>query len=127
MELTVCVYCGSGSGSNPHFAEAAVALGRIFAQKNVRLVYGGAGVGVMGAMARTVLEHGGTVTSVTTDFLNAREGRLMTVQELVMARDMHDRKLLMFERSDAFVALPGGIGTLEELFEQLTLAAVGQT
>ncbi|MEA2345798.1 MAG: hypothetical protein QOF63_3967 [Thermoanaerobaculia bacterium] len=126
MALTVCVYCGSGAGTNPLFAKAAVALGRIFARENVRLVYGGAGVGVMGAMARSVLEHGGTVTSVTTDFLNAREGRLTTVQELVMARDMHDRKRLMFERSDAFVALPGGIGTLEELFEQLTRQQLGR-
>lgn len=125
-DITVCVYCGSGTGTNPRYAEAAQALGRLFAQNNIRLVYGGAGTGVMGAMAKAVLDHGGYVTGVTTDFLNAREGRLREVQQLLMASDMQDRKRMMFELSDAFIALPGGVGTLEELFEQLTLQQLGR-
>jgi len=123
---TVCVYCGSGSGSNPRFVEAAIALGKIFAENHVRLVYGGGSVGLMGAVARSVLDHGGSVTGIIPDFLRARENTLSRVQEMIVTPDMHERKRLMFERSDAFVALPGGVGTLEELVEQLTWQQLGR-
>ena len=123
---TVCVYCGSGPGTNPHFIEAAVALGKSLAQNNVGLVYGGGSVGLMGAVATSTLDHGGTVTGIIPDFLTTREHALSRVQEMIVTRDMHERKRLMFERSDAFVALPGGVGTLEELVEQLTWQQLGR-
>jgi uncharacterized protein (TIGR00730 family) len=123
---TVCVYCGSGPGSNPRFIEAAIALGKIFAENNIRLVYGGGSVGLMGAVAKSTLDHGGSVTGIIPDFLKARENALTRVQEMIVTPDMHERKRLMFERSDAFVALPGGIGTLEELVEQMTWQQLGR-
>ena len=123
---TVCVYCGSGAGSSPRFVEAAVALGKAFAENNVRLVYGGGSVGLMGAIAKSALDHGGAVTGIIPDFLRVRENALTRVQEMVVTPDMHERKRLMFERSDAFVALPGGIGTLEELVEQMTWQQLGR-
>ena len=123
---TVCVYCGSGPGTNPRFVETAQALGKIFADNNVRLVYGGGSVGLMGAIAKSTLDHGGTVTGIIPDFLRARENALTRVQEMIVTPDMHERKRLMFERSDAFVALPGGVGTLEELVEQMTWQQLGR-
>jgi uncharacterized protein (TIGR00730 family) len=123
---TVCVYCGSGPGTNPRFGEAAIALGKAFAENGIRLVYGGGSLGLMGAIASSVLEHGGSVTGIIPDFLTARENALKQVQEMIVTPDMHERKRLMFERSDAFVALPGGIGTLEELVEQLTWQQLGR-
>ena len=123
---TVCVYCGSGPGTNPHFVEAAIELGKTFAESGIRLVYGGGSLGLMGAVAKSTLDHGGTVTGIIPDFLRARENALTRVQEMIVTPDMHERKRLMFERSDAFVALPGGIGTLEELVEQLTWQQLGR-
>ena len=123
---TVCVYCGSGPGTNPRFVEAAHALGKNFAENNIRLVYGGGSVGLMGAIAKSVLDHGGVVTGIIPDFLRARENALTRVQEMIVTPDMHERKRLMFERSDAFVALPGGVGTLEELVEILTWQQLGR-
>jgi len=123
---TVCVYCGSGPGTNPRFVEAATALGRTLAKNGIRLVYGGGSIGLMGAIATSALDHGGSVTGIIPDFLTARENALTRLQELVVTPDMHERKRLMFERSDAFVALPGGIGTLEELVEQLTWQQLGR-
>src|SRR5947208_6252450 len=123
---TVCVYCGSGPGTNPRFVEAAIALGKAFAENNIRLVYGGGSVGLMGAIAKSVLDHGGAVTGIIPDFLRARENALTKVQEMIVTPDMHERKRLMFERSDAFVALPGGVGTLEELVEQMTWQQLGR-
>ena len=123
---TVCVYCGSGSGSNPRFVEAAIALGKVFAETSIRLVYGGGSVGLMGAVAKSVLDHGGTVTGIIPDFLANRERMNPNLTELVVTPDMHERKRLMFERSDAFVALPGGVGTLEELVEQMTWQQLGR-
>ena len=123
---TVCVYCGSGAGTNPHFTEAAVELGKSFAENGIRLVYGGGSVGLMGAVAKSVLDHGGSVTGIIPEFLRAKENALANVQEMIVTPDMHERKRLMFERSDAFVALPGGIGTLEELVEQLTWQQLGR-
>jgi uncharacterized protein (TIGR00730 family) len=123
---TVCVYCGSGPGTNPRFVEAAHGLGRILAENNVRLVYGGGSVGLMGAIAKSVLDHGGAVTGIIPDFLRARENALTRVQEMIVTPDMHERKRLMFERADAFVALPGGVGTLEELVEMMTWQQLGR-
>jgi len=123
---TVCVYCGSGPGTNPRFVEAARAFGKILAENGIRLVYGGGSIGLMGALATSTLDHGGTVTGIIPDFLTIRENALKRVQELIITPDMHERKRLMFEHSDAFVALPGGIGTLEELVEQLTWQQLGR-
>jgi uncharacterized protein (TIGR00730 family) len=123
---TVCVYCGSGPGNNPRFVEAAIAFGKSLADNGIRLVYGGGSIGLMGAVATSVLDHGGTVTGIIPGFLTARENALTRVQEMIVTPDMHERKRLMFERSDAFVALPGGIGTLEELVEQLTWQQLGR-
>ena len=123
---TVCVYCGSGPGTNPRFVEAALALGKTFAENDIRLVYGGGSVGLMGAVAKSELDHGGAVTGIIPDFLDPRENALTRVQEMIVTPDMHERKRLMFERSDAFVALPGGIGTLEELVEQMTWQQLGR-
>ncbi|WP_291869402.1 TIGR00730 family Rossman fold protein [Bradyrhizobium sp.] len=123
---TVCVYCGSGPGTNPRFVESAIAFGRTLAEDGIRLVYGGGSIGLMGAVAKSVLDHGGAVTGIIPEFLTVRENALKRVQELIVTPDMHERKRLMFERSDAFVALPGGIGTLEELVEQLTWQQLGR-
>jgi uncharacterized protein (TIGR00730 family) len=123
---SVCVYCGSGAGQNPAFAEAALELGQALAAANVGLIYGGGDLGLMGIVARAVLEHGGHVTGIMPDFLHDRERLLVDVHELVVVENMHERKHLMFEKSDAFVALPGGLGTLEEFVEQLTWTQLGQ-
>jgi uncharacterized protein (TIGR00730 family) len=123
---SICVYCGSGPGSDPAFVRAAKTFGQTLAQKKIRLVYGGGSIGLMGAVAEAVLEHGGDVTGVIPDFLKTREKPKVDAQELIVTRDMHERKRIMFERSDAFVALPGGVGTLEELVEQLTWAQLGR-
>jgi uncharacterized protein (TIGR00730 family) len=123
---TVCVYCGSGPGTNPRFVEAAIGLGKALAESGIRLVYGGGSIGLMGAVATSVLDNGGTVTGIIPNFLTTRENALKRVQEMIVTPDMHERKRLMFERSDAFVALPGGVGTLEELVEQLTWQQLGR-
>ena len=123
---TICVYCGSGAGNNPRFVEAAAAFGKLLAEHGIRLVYGGGSLGLMGAVANGVLDNGGMVTGIIPEFLNSRERMLTRVQELIVTPDMHERKRLMFERSDAFVALPGGVGTLEEFVEQLTWQQLGR-
>ena len=123
---SICVYCASGPGNNPAFMQAAASFGRILAENGIRLVYGGGAVGLMGALAESVLDHGGLVTGVIPDFLVNREHMLARVQERIITPDMHERKRVMFERADAFVALPGGVGTLEELVEQLTWAQLGR-
>ncbi len=122
----ICVYCGASSGSDPVFLASARSLGADMAKAGVDLVYGAGGIGLMGEVARAVLAGGGHVTGVIPDFLKAREVHLREIQEVIVTKDMHERKMLMFERADAFVALPGGIGTLEELIEQLTWAQLGQ-
>ncbi|HUI22165.1 MAG TPA: TIGR00730 family Rossman fold protein [Methylocella sp.] len=116
----VCVYCGSAQGADPIYLEAARKLGHVMAMSGVGLVYGGGATGLMGAIARSVLTSGGHVTGIIPDFLVSREHIPPGIQECLIVDDMHERKRLMFERADAFVALPGGIGTLEELAEQLT-------
>ena len=123
---TVCVYCGSGRGLNPHYATAARVLGADLAKRGIGLVYGGGGLGLMGDVARAAIDGGGRVTGIIPDFLLAKESALEAVAELIVTKDMHERKRLMFERSDAFIALPGGIGTLEELVEQLTWSQLGR-
>src|ERR1044072_9458030 len=117
---TVCVLCSSGPGTCPHLMESARILGKIFAENATRLVDGGGSLGLMGAVATSVLDHGGMVTGIIPDFLRARENALTRVQEMVVTPDMHERKRLMFDRADAFVAQPSGVGTLEELVEMLT-------
>jgi uncharacterized protein (TIGR00730 family) len=122
----ICVYCGSGPGKNPKFIKAATAFGKILASNGIGLVYGGGTIGLMGAISESVLDHGGQVIGVIPDFLEAREIAKRDATELVVTADMHERKRIMFERSDAFVALPGGLGTLEELTEQLTWSQLGR-
>jgi hypothetical protein len=122
----VCVYCGSSEGRNPRFAEAAEALGRALAAEDVGLVYGGGADGLMGRVARSVLDAGGRVTGIIPNFLVRKESALTAAQELVLVESMHERKQAMFDRSDAFIALPGGVGTLEELVEQMTWAQLGR-
>ena len=122
----ICVYCGSGPGVNPAFVEAARGLGRILAEDGIGLVYGGGSIGLMGEIASSVLEHGGHVTGIIPSFLSEREQMLLDAQELIVVDDMHQRKQLMFAKSDGFVALPGGLGTLEEFVEQLTWSQLGQ-
>lgn len=126
QQRNICVYCGSGPGNKPVYTEAARTLGRSLAEADIGLVYGGGGLGLMGEVARSTLAAGGRVTGIIPAFLSGREHALREVDELIVTRDMHERKRLMFERSDAFVALPGGIGTLEELVEQLTWSQLGQ-
>jgi hypothetical protein len=126
VQRNICVYCGSGTGKNPIYARAADTLGRSMAKAGIGLVYGGGGLGLMGQTAKSVLAGGGHVTGIIPQFLSEKEHMLREVQELIVTDDMHQRKKLMFERSDAFVALPGGIGTLEELVEQLTWAQLGR-
>jgi len=123
---SICVYCGSGPGTSPAFVAAARRFGQILAENHVSLVYGGGSAGLMGACANAVLDGGGHVTGIIPDFLVDREHMLMRAQERIITRDMHERKRQMFERADAFVALPGGVGTLEELVEQLTWAQLGR-
>jgi uncharacterized protein (TIGR00730 family) len=122
----VCVYCGSSAGRDPVFSEAAAEFGKILAENGVRLVYGGGSVGLMGALAQAVISHGGTATGIIPEFLTTRERPRRLSQDLIITRDMHERKRAMFDHADAFVALPGGIGTLEELVEQLTWAQLGR-
>jgi uncharacterized protein (TIGR00730 family) len=126
MIRSICVYCGSSPGNDPVFVEAARKFGQILAQNGITLVYGGGSRGLMGALALSVHEHGGRVIGVIPEFLKVRERMFTGAQEIVVTHDMHERKRMMFERADAFVALPGGIGTLEELVEQLTWSQLGR-
>jgi uncharacterized protein (TIGR00730 family) len=122
----ICVYCGSSPGTDPAFVEAAHDFGKILARSGIRLVYGGGSIGLMGALASSVIENGGAATGIIPEFLTAKERPRRLAQEQIITRDMHERKRTMFDRADAFVALPGGIGTLEELVEQMTWAQLGR-
>jgi uncharacterized protein (TIGR00730 family) len=122
----LCVYCGSSPGTDPAFVAAAQSFGKILADNNVRLIYGGGSVGLMGTLAHAVLDHGGDVTGIIPEFLTKRERPRKLAQELIVTEDMHARKRTMFDRADGFVALPGGLGTLEEVVEQLTWAQLGR-
>lgn len=123
---SICVYCGSSAGDDPIYAESAQRLGKAMGDAGLGLVYGGGAIGLMGITARSVMAAGGHVTGIIPQFLKEREVMLETAHELVVTHDMHERKRIMFERSDAFVALPGGIGTLEELVEMMTWAQLGR-
>lgn len=122
----ICVYCGSGPGTDPAFIDAARAFGEILAKNGIGLVYGGGNVGMMGEIAQAVTAHGGHTTGVIPEFLVRREHANRNASNLIVTRDMHERKRKMFELADAFVAMPGGVGTLEELVEQLTWAQLGR-
>lgn len=122
----ICVYCGSGPGTDPAFVESARTFGAILAKNGVGLVFGGGSVGMMGAIAKSVLDHGGSVTGIIPEFLVAREHAMRGADNLIVTRDMHERKRKMFEMADAFVAMPGGIGTLEEVVEQITWVQLGR-
>ena len=122
----LCVYCGSSHGENPAYAEAARTLGRMLAENDIGLVYGGGSLGLMGEVAKSCLSAGGYVIGVIPEFLVRKEILLENVQELVVTANMHQRKMTMFEKSDGFCALPGGIGTLEELVEMATWLQLGQ-
>ncbi|MFP5448824.1 MAG: TIGR00730 family Rossman fold protein [Alphaproteobacteria bacterium] len=116
---SVCVFCGSSDAAAPALLSDAAAFGQILAAQGRRLIYGGGGVGLMGACARAAHEGGGAVLGIIPEFLTSRE-RALDVVETIVVRSMHERKQIMFERSDGFVVLPGGIGTLEEIIELLS-------
>ena len=117
---SLCVFCGSQAGANPEFREAAQTLGQSLAAHGVTLVFGGGHVGLMGAVADSVLAGGGNVVGVIPAFLKDKELAHPGTTELIVVPDMHTRKRAMFERSDAFCVLPGGVGTLDEMFEIVT-------
>lgn len=121
----VCVFCGSSTGAEPAYLHAASALGRALAERDIALVYGGASVGMMGALAATVLQAGGDVTGVIPRDLADKEVALTSLPDLRVVDSMHARKALMAELADGFAALPGGFGTFEEFFEVLTWAQLG--
>ena len=122
---SLCIFCGSRFGTDPAARDIAVQLGELLARKGITLVYGGGGVGLMGLVANAALKGGGKVTGIIPQFLLQREAGHPALSETVVVETMHERKLQMFERSDAFVVLPGGIGTLEELFEVLSWRTLG--
>ncbi|HKW67994.1 MAG TPA: TIGR00730 family Rossman fold protein [Terriglobales bacterium] len=126
MIQRVCVFCGSNGGARPEYVAAATALGKRLAERNIGLVYGGAGVGLMGAVADAVLAAGGEVTGVMPRSLVEREVAHSKLRDLRVVGSMHERKALMAELADAFIALPGGLGTLEEFFEVWTWAQLGE-
>lgn len=117
---SLCVFCGSRMGANGKFRAAAERLGKLMAERGIRLVYGGGAIGLMGVVAKTVLAHGGEVVGVIPDFLMSLEVGDPGVTELVVVGSMHERKARMFELSDGFVVLPGGLGTLDETIEIAT-------
>src|SRR6266404_5955927 len=125
MPKSICVFADSSSGAHPQYTQAARELGRELAARNYGLVYGGASVGLMAVVADTVLEAGGNVTGVIPEFLVKKEVAHTRLSDLRVVRSMHERKTLMAELADGFVALPGGFGTIEEFFEILTWGQIG--
>ncbi|KMO15815.1 TIGR00730 family Rossman fold protein [Methylobacterium platani] len=123
--MRLCVFCGSSDGARPLYREAATALGRHFAQDGIELVYGGGKVGLMGAVADGVLAAGGRVTGIIPQSLVEKETAHLGLTELRVVASMHERKALMADLADGFVALPGGLGTFEEMFEVWTWAQLG--
>lgn len=121
----ICVFCGSNSGADPTYRDAAVSLGRLFAREGIGLVYGGGSVGLMGELADAVLGAGGEVIGVIPHALWAREVGHTGLTDLRIVETMHERKAMMADLADAFIALPGGVGTLEEIFEIWTWAQLG--
>src|SRR5215208_3495700 len=121
----ICVFCGTNPGSRPDYGAAARELGQILAQQDIELVYGGASVGIMGELADSVHEHGGHVTGIIPQQLMEKEAAHTGIPNLIVVASMHQRKSQMADMSEGFIALPGGIGTLEGLFEILTWAQLG--
>ncbi|MFQ5535643.1 MAG: TIGR00730 family Rossman fold protein [Sphingomonadales bacterium] len=122
---SLCIYCGSRTGVENGYAEAAEELGTILAENGVRLIFGGGAVGLMGVVARSVLESGGEVIGVIPEHLHRTETGFTEVTQLITVETMHQRKQKMFELADAFAALPGGVGTLDEAFEMITWRQLG--
>ncbi len=122
---SICVFCGSSPGRHPEFLRAAKNLGQTLASQELRLVYGGASVGLMGAVADAVLDNGGEVIGVIPEHLFSKEVAHQNLKDLRIVKSMHERKALMADLSDAFIALPGGFGTFEEFFEILTWSQLG--
>ncbi len=122
---SVVVFCGSSEGTNATYAEDAYALGKALAQQKITLVYGGAKIGIMGKVASGVLDHEGSVIGVIPQFLMKKEVFHPGLTELIITKDMHERKLKMHDLSQGIIMLPGGYGTLEEFFEMLTWAQLG--
>ncbi len=122
---SICIYCGSSLGHDSRFREGAATLGRLIAEAGVELIYGGANIGLMGIAADAALAAGGRVIGVMPHDLKWAELAHQGLHELIVVKSMHDRKRIMFERSDAFVALPGGFGTLDETFEIITWKQIG--
>jgi uncharacterized protein (TIGR00730 family) len=123
---SICVYCGSNSGRVPAFTAAADSLGKLLAERRIKLVYGGGQVGLMGTLADAVLEAGGEVEGVIPEFLALKEIAHMSLSRLHVVNSMHARKAMMESLSEGFIAMPGGIGTMEELFEIWTWGQLGQ-
>lgn len=123
---SICVYCGSNEGRNPAYRAAAHEVGIALAERDIQLVYGGGQVGLMGQAADSALAAGGRVIGVIPEFLALKEIAHMALSELFVVQSMHERKAKMVDLSDAFIALPGGIGTMEELFEIWTWSQLGQ-
>jgi hypothetical protein len=121
----LCVFCGSRFGADPAARDVAARLGELLARERITLVYGGGGVGLMGLVANAALKAAGRVVGIIPRFLLQREAGHPALTETIVVDTMHQRKLQMFERSDAFVVLPGGVGTLEELFEVLSWRTLG--
>lgn len=121
----IAVYCGSSPGKNPAYKEAAAELGKVLAARGITLVYGGGSVGLMGILARAVVDHGGDVIGVIPKAIAEMEVAYTDLQDLRIVDDMHSRKALMADLADAFIALPGGLGTVEELMEILTWSQLG--
>lgn len=122
---TLCVYCGSSDGNDPEIRNIASELGKMLANQGVGLVYGGSSLGIMGILANAVMENGGTVTGVIPSGLFKKEVAHQGITRLITVRNMHERKSTMADLADAFLALPGGFGTLEELFEIITWNQIG--
>lgn len=122
---SIVVYCGSRKGNRPAYGEAARILGKTLADKKIRLVYGGGNVGLMGITADSTMQHGGEVLGIIPGFLNQLEVGHTGITELRVVENMHQRKLMMHEESDGIITLPGGFGTMEEIFEMLTWGQLG--
>lgn len=122
---SIAVFCGSKEGASTLYVEAAKQLGELFAKKNITLIYGGGSVGVMGAIAKAVMEEGGSVIGVIPTFLEEKEKSAQQITELIVVESMHERKAKMSDLADGFIVLPGGPGTMEEFFEIFTWAQLG--
>lgn len=122
---SIAVFCASAAGENPIYSESAYGLGKFLANSGIKVIYGGASVGCMGALARGALEAGGDIIGVLPNFLRRKEIAKLDLEELILVDSMHERKLKMNELSDGVITMPGGFGTMEEFFEMLTWAQLG--